>query len=196
MDKRKIRNLLRLGGGILFFWLYIPHILIYLLARPAGLKEDLETMGKAHRLNSAPFWQFLYFIHNDSYFRNLFYHRIGPVKGLIIGWWRPGNKYLVISKTTKIGGGVLLLHPFSTVIHADSIGVNFSFRNCTTIGEKADGRPTIGNNVTVAPNVCIIGKVRIGDNVFIGAGSVVTKDIPSNSVAVGNPARVIKELKP
>ena len=37
--------------------------------------------------------------------------------------------------------------------------------------------------------------VTIGDNVVIGAGSVVNKDIPSNSVAVGNPCKVIKEIK-
>ena len=37
--------------------------------------------------------------------------------------------------------------------------------------------------------------VSIGDNVVIGAGSIVTKDIPSNVVAVGNPCRVIKELE-
>lgn len=37
--------------------------------------------------------------------------------------------------------------------------------------------------------------VKIGDNVVIGAGSIVTKDIPSNVVAVGNPCKVIKEIE-
>jgi acetyltransferase-like isoleucine patch superfamily enzyme len=41
--------------------------------------------------------------------------------------------------------------------------------------------------------VCIIGDVTIGDNVIIGAGSVVVKDIPSNCIAVGNPARVVEK---
>lgn len=196
IDKRKARDLLKLAGSIIFFWLYIPHLLIYLICPPAGLMKDMESMGKKTRLKLPRFLLFLYLIHNDDFYRKIFYHRIGPVKALAIGWWRPGNRYLVISKTTKLGGGVELLHPFSTVIHADSIGDYFSFRNCTTIGEKAEGRPTIGNNVTVGVNVCIIGKITIGDNVFIGAGSVVTKDIPANSVAVGNPAKVIKSLPP
>lgn len=51
---------------------------------------------------------------------------------------------------------------------------------------------TIGNNVWMGGNVTIVPGVTIGDNCVIGAGSVVTHDIPSNTVAAGNPARVIK----
>lgn len=53
---------------------------------------------------------------------------------------------------------------------------------------------TIGNNVWIGGNVSILPGVSIGDNCVIGAGSVVTRDIPINSVAVGNPCRVIKTL--
>ena len=53
----------------------------------------------------------------------------------------------------------------------------------------------IGNDVWIGGNVCVLPGVTIGDNVVIGAGSIVNKDIPSNSVAVGNPCRVIKEIK-
>lgn len=52
---------------------------------------------------------------------------------------------------------------------------------------------TVGNNVWFGGNVVVLPGVKIGDNVVIGAGSVVTKDIPSNVVAVGNPCKVIKE---
>ena len=52
----------------------------------------------------------------------------------------------------------------------------------------------VGNNVWIGGNVCVLPGVTIGDNVVIGAGSIVTKDIPSNVVAVGNPCRVIKQL--
>lgn len=53
---------------------------------------------------------------------------------------------------------------------------------------------TIGHNVWIGGSVTILPGVTIGDNVTIGAGSVVVKDIPSNSVAVGNPARVVKQI--
>ena len=53
---------------------------------------------------------------------------------------------------------------------------------------------TIGNNVWIGGSVTILPGVTIGDNVTIGAGSVVVGDIPSNTVAVGNPCRVVKSL--
>ena len=52
----------------------------------------------------------------------------------------------------------------------------------------------VGNNVWIGGNVTVLLGVSIGDNVVIGAGSVVTKDIPSNVIAVGNHCRVIKEI--
>lgn len=53
------------------------------------------------------------------------------------------------------------------------------------------GRVKIGNNVWLGENVTILKGVTIGDNVIIGIGSIVTKSIPSNSIAVGCPAKVI-----
>jgi acetyltransferase-like isoleucine patch superfamily enzyme len=52
----------------------------------------------------------------------------------------------------------------------------------------------VGNNVYLGINCLILPGVTIGDNVIVGAGSVVTRDIPANSVAAGVPARVIKTL--
>ncbi|MEZ4854413.1 DapH/DapD/GlmU-related protein [Flavobacterium sp.] len=52
----------------------------------------------------------------------------------------------------------------------------------------------IGKNVWIGANCVILPSVNIGDNVIIGAGSVVVKDIPKNSVAVGNPCKVIKTI--
>ena len=53
---------------------------------------------------------------------------------------------------------------------------------------------TIGNNVWIGAGSVILPGVTIGDNTVIGAGSVVTKDIPANVVAVGNPCRVMREI--
>ena len=52
----------------------------------------------------------------------------------------------------------------------------------------------IGNNVWIGGNVTILPGVKIGDNCTIGAGSVVTKDIPANSIAFGNPCRVARKI--
>lgn len=53
---------------------------------------------------------------------------------------------------------------------------------------------TVGDNVWFGAQVCVLPGVTIGDNCVIGAGSVVCKDIPANSVAVGNPCKVIKKI--
>ena len=53
---------------------------------------------------------------------------------------------------------------------------------------------TVGNNVWIGGNVCVLPGVTIGDNCVIGAGSVVNKDIPTGSLAVGNPCRVIRQI--
>ncbi len=53
----------------------------------------------------------------------------------------------------------------------------------------------IGRNVWIGSDCTILPGVEIGDGAIIGAGSVVTKSIPANTIAVGNPAKVIKEIK-
>ena len=53
---------------------------------------------------------------------------------------------------------------------------------------------TIGNNVWIGAQVCVLPGVTIGDDSVIGAGSVVTKDIPAGVLAAGNPCRVIREI--
>lgn len=58
---------------------------------------------------------------------------------------------------------------------------------------KKKGFPTIGNNVTIFPGARVVGNIHVGDNVVIGANSVVVKDVPDNSIVAGVPARVISE---
>ena len=198
--KRKIRNYLRLVFTILFSIFYIPHCLCYLFSRQRNIiDEDVAVEMHSEHLTIGKILGLLFAIHNNRYFRVLFYHRIGAIAASCIGWYRPGDRYFVISKTTSIGAGAYFAHPFSTEINAKSIGNNFRCRHLTTIGNKFDGnndnRPVIGNNVTLGVNVTIIGDIKIGNNVIIGAGAVVVKDIPDNAIAVGNPAKVIKFIE-
>lgn len=154
--------------------------------------SDIQILKDQINIKLGRWLALIYLLHNSSYFRSLFYYRIGPARALMISWLRPANPYFNISYTTKIGGGFKFFHPFSTVINAERIGNNFTCLQCTTLGSTSKGRPIIGNNVILGANVTIIGNVKIGNNVTIGAGAVVVKNIPDNAIAVGNPAKVIR----
>jgi len=197
MDKKKYRDLLRLSCSILFTIVYVPHLLLFFLSRNKKLIEsDVRVLRTKLSVRLNTIFGLLYFLHNNPYFRVIFYHRIGPIRSLMIEWYRPGFSSFIISKSTIIGADFNLVHPYSTIINADHIGKNFNFRHCTTLGNKLNDnkRPFIGDNVTLGASVTIIGDIKIGDNVIIGAGAVVTKDIQENSIAVGNPAKVIKTI--
>lgn len=103
-----------------------------------------------------------------------------------------------LPRKLRVGKNLVFYHGQGLVVNFGTlIGENCVLRNGVTIGHKklADGSvsicPQIGNNVDIGANVCIIGDITIGDNVTIGAGAVVVKSIPANSIAVGNPARIL-----
>ena len=85
-----------------------------------------------------------------------------------------------------IGDNVVLAPRVHVLEHDSSTGI--------FIGKTRAANVTIGNNVFVGAGSIILPGVHIGNRVIIGAGSIVTKDIPDNSVAAGNPARVICSL--
>lgn len=198
MRKKKVRDILKLIGAIVLFWLYIPHLLVILI-RSENRKIiycDIETIKMRNINIKLPnMLALLWLLQNSSFYRTLFYYRIGPVLSLLISWYRPGCPNFKISYTTPIGEGFQFFHPFSTIINAEQIGHNFTCLQCTTIGSTVKGRPKIGNNVSLGANVIIIGNITIGDNVTIGAGSVVVKDVPDNVVIAGNPAKIIRNLE-
>jgi putative colanic acid biosynthesis acetyltransferase WcaB len=103
---------------------------------------------------------------------------------------------------TKIGKGLIVYHGINLVINRHTIiGENCMLRHSITLGNKgliASGLdcPIIGNNVNIGAHTCILGNIRIGDNAIIGAGSIVTKDVPANTVVAGNPAKIIRTIIP
>lgn len=193
--KKKIRDILRFLGSFICILLYLPAVLAYYMSKENRLmiNSDLNRISSHCSLKLSTIVLLLYFLHCDRYFRTLFYYRIDPFWKTLISWIRPGDRYFILSRTMQMGKSCLIAHPYSTILNAERIGDNFSCIHCTTIGDKGGQRPVLGNNVSLGAHVTIIGGVHIGDNVVIGAGSVVVSDVPSNSVVAGNPARVIKK---
>jgi putative colanic acid biosynthesis acetyltransferase WcaB len=96
------------------------------------------------------------------------------------------------------GKNLAIYHGQALIINKDVvIGENCTLRHCTTIGrkQKADGTfsgsPVIGDNVDIGNNVCIIGGIHLQNNVKVGSGSVVVKDVAAGCIVAGNPAKVI-----
>jgi len=92
-----------------------------------------------------------------------------------------------ISIAAHIGTGMKINHYVGIVIRAECvIGDNVNIRQNTTIGRKKStpdiGYITIGNNVDIGANSCILGDIVIGDNVTIGAMSFINKDIPADAL--------------
>ena len=76
------------------------------------------------------------------------------------------------------------------------IGNNVNISQFLNIGTNNETPAIIGDNVYIGPNVSIVEDVKIGSNSTIGAGAVVTKDIPQNSTAAGCPAKVLNYNNP
>jgi len=95
-----------------------------------------------------------------------------------------------------MGKSFLIDHGSGTVIgETAEIGDNVTIYQDVTLGgtslSPGKRHPTLGNNVVVGAGAKILGPVKIGDNVKIGANTVVIEDVPSNSVVVGVPGRIV-----
>lgn len=116
-------------------------------------------------------------------------------KGILIGnkikfygELRSINIDLTRPSLIEIGDNVAFNRNFTLLTH-DFISKVFLHKYNDFL--PSSGKVIIGNNVSFGQNCTVLKGVKIGDNCFIGYGSIVTKDIPENSVAVGMPARVV-----
>jgi len=139
-------------------------------------------------------------------FKYMFWHRTTQylfTKNTLLGYyalWRLKHfsyKFgIQVSYRTQIGEGFYIGH-FSNIVVSDQaiVGKNVNISQGVTIGMASTGdkigAAVISDDVYIGPGAKLIGKIKVGTNVAIGANAVVTKDVPDNAVVVGVPARII-----
>jgi len=169
------------------------------------IQSDLERYGPSH---SGILWEIYYalvFPHFSSvllYRLAHAYYRKGFWGRHLARFLRHLNLFLHacdIMYEAEIGEGFFLTHPVGVVIGIAKIGKNAEIYQNVTIGvkdlfqgePKQDMFPVIGDNVCLFAGAVIIGAIKIGNNVRVGANAVVLSDIPDNATAVGVPAKAI-----
>jgi serine O-acetyltransferase len=98
----------------------------------------------------------------------------------------------------NIGKGIFIDHGSGVVIGETSeIGDGCTIYQGVTLGgtslSHGKRHPTLGRNVTIGVNSSVLGAIVLGDNVKVGGGSVVVKDVPANATVVGVPARIVMQ---
>ena len=99
---------------------------------------------------------------------------------------------------TNVGAGFKITHGFGVVINASvRIGRNVTILQGVTIGEKITGKsagaPTLEDGVTIGAGAIVIGNVVLGAYSTVGAGALVTRDVPAYAIAANHPAHIIKQ---
>lgn len=119
-------------------------------------------------------------------------HRLKPL-ALLLYRLNAMIGHAIIGRGADLGPGLVMVHSMGIVINTNvQAGKNLVIEHGVTIGAEKGQSPVLGDNVFIGAGAKIIGPVRIGSDVKIGANAVVTKDLPDGATAVGIPARVIK----
>jgi serine O-acetyltransferase len=113
-----------------------------------------------------------------------------------IAWWATcllfGSE---IAMAASVDGGLYIPHPYGIVVGACDIGKRVTLLQHITIGRKDHtdcGRPQINDGASLMAGCVVLGDVTIGSDAMVGANSVVLKDVPPNSVAIGAPAKILR----
>lgn len=177
---------------LLAVFLFLPHLILFSVsAQKNSIVRDLYARRKFKNSREQQYLDLAYELFSNKYFRTLFYFRTHGSFAKILRIFYPRHQSFTIDIHTKIGSGLILAHPYSTILNAQSIGDDVYVNHLVTLGEKNGQRPIIGNSVELHANATIIGGITIGDYAVIGAGAVVVKDVPAHGIAVGNPARIL-----
>lgn len=101
---------------------------------------------------------------------------------------------ITVQAYTTVGRRFVILNHGCIFILAERVGDDFTVCQGVTVGNVRGSQrlPVIGDRVFIEPGAKVLGEVTLGDNVVVRANSLVLSDVPSDSIAIGNPARILK----
>lgn len=162
----------------------------------AAYRDDPALRGTAFSVLEIILYQGLYAIFFHRLAHWLWQYKIPFIPRLIsqISRFLTG---IEIHPGAEIGRGFFIDHGMGVVIGETTvIGENVLIYHGVTLGgtslKTGKRHPTIGNNVIIGAGAKLFGPLTVGDNSQIGGGAVIVKDVPPNSVVVGNPGKVVK----
>lgn len=163
------------------------------------ITDNIGTLSLMKHLVRGESFRFNFWMRTCKYTHGnrLFKYTIHPIARLFFDHYTY-KMGISIPFTTDIGSGFYIGHFGGIVVNWRSvIGKNCNISHGVTLGQanrgNRKGYPTLGDNVYLGPGSKIIGAVKIGNNVAVGANCVVTKNIPDNSVVVGIPGKIISQ---
>jgi len=169
------------------------------------LKEDLTDYPSKNLFllwlkgsESYPIVYFMRCLRHYEYYLNKMSR--SPLDTLIKHYWRFKYRHAQLKFSFYVGvnvagSGLKLVHPgFRHLMKVGKIGKNCTILPMVLIGKKkpdTNSEIIIGDNCYISTGVTLLTPLRIGNNVTIGAGAVVTKDVPDNCTVAGVPARIV-----
>lgn len=144
-----------------------------------SFKEFFKKFFKRHDI------RFIYYYRNQN--KNIIYKVLFKIMS---------NKYGLEIFSEDIGEGLYIGHPYWITINPKvKIGKNCNIHKGVTIGQenrgKRKGVPIIGDRVWIGVNATIVGRVSIGNDVLVAPNTYINIDVPSHSIVIGNPCKII-----
>ena len=130
------------------------------------------------------------------------FRKIGNSKGILRLFYRlcykryEGKTRVLLPLTVQAGGGLCFWHGGPAVINENVVfGKNVTIMQYATIGAenrgKRKGAPQIGDEVYIGAGASVVGNITIGNDVLIAPNAYVNFDVPSHSIVLGNPGKII-----
>jgi len=192
---KKIRAVL----SIVLIWRNFFSFIVYFCSNRRLIQEDLRRIMQYIPFSAPNLLSLNYALLFIKPFRSVFKYRTVQQKPVLSAlYWLTPSPLCTIEIDGGIGGGLVIFHKLGCVISPAVAGKNLTVSQGVTIGKGHVNKngicaPIIGDNVQFHTNSVCFGGITIGNNVVIGAGTVLNRDVPDNCTVVGNPPRIVKK---